>query len=99
MNNLQWLTSMFALGRRSALFGRRRRFSLMRGRRRSNSGGLVLTLLGVAGVLYGTMRNKERMGDNAANGFLNFDRFTTSTKPETLEKAQYAFSEEFHPEQ
>ncbi|MFC0524239.1 hypothetical protein ACFFGV_11750 [Pontibacillus salicampi] len=104
LNNLRWLTTMFQFGRKSALFGRRSRFSFMRNnRRRRNNGGLLFTLLGIAGFAYGVVRGGQGMLPGRITDRMKQDHDADSmfdgTANTPLQNAQYAFSEEFHPEQ
>ncbi|KGP71208.1 hypothetical protein [Pontibacillus yanchengensis] len=99
MNNLRWLTSAFNFGRRTSLFGRRSRFAFFNGRRNRRGGGILLTLLGLGGFIYGMTRDNRGMLQGM-KGMMNNqeDQDSNQVSDYTMADAKVAFSEEFTPD-
>jgi len=105
VRNLNWLTTFFNIGRRSAMFGRNRNLFGMR-RRNGMGTSMWLSILGLAvsGLIYGLVRQNmqeqnmfqpiRRMFDTNPNGTNDFSDFN----PSSMHSANVAFSEELSPE-
>ncbi|MYL34554.1 hypothetical protein GLW08_13890 [Pontibacillus yanchengensis] len=99
MNNLRWLTSAFKFGRRTSLFGRRSRLAFLTGRRNSRGGGILLTLLGLGGFIYGMTRDNRGMLQGMKDMINNQEQDPNRGADDfSMEDAKVAFSEEFIPD-